>query len=135
MRRGTYALVLRVADSISIEVGALGERTFEAGTYVYLGSAHGPGGFGRIERHRAVATGERDVRHWHIDYLLPNADIERVIVWPGADRECEVAGAIPGTPITGFGASDCSCSSHLPGLSSMANAISWLRATGGQEWA
>ncbi len=36
----------------------------------YTGSALGSGGFSRVERYRAVAAGENDARHWHVDYLL-----------------------------------------------------------------
>jgi len=112
---GTYVLVIDVPRSMSIEVGALGERTFDAGAYVYVGSAFGPGGFSRVERHRELAAGERDTRHWHIDYLLgrPATTLETAITFSDADRECELAAALPGTPIDGFGASDCECTGHL----------------------
>lgn len=32
---------------------------------------------------------------------------------PDSKRECELAGSLPGEPVTGFGASDCACESHL----------------------
>lgn len=115
MTAGTYTLLVRVPDPASITVGALGEHRFPAGWYAYTGSAFGPGGFSRIDRHRELARGEREVRHWHIDYLLghPATEIGRVVRTAGADIECAVARALPDAGIVGFGASDCGCFSHL----------------------
>mgnify|MGYP006284835879 CR=1 FL=1 len=112
---GTYVLVIDVSRTTSIDVGALGERTFDADAYAYVGSAFGPGGFSRVDRHRELAAGERETRHWHIDYLLgqPVTTLETAIVFPDADRECELAAQLPGTPVDGFGASDCDCSGHV----------------------
>ena len=112
---GTYTLLVGLEAPAIIEVGALGEREFPAGLFAYTGSAHGPGGFARVDRHRELAAGERDTRHWHVDYLLghPAASIERVIRSGGVDAECAVAASIDGDPVAGFGASDCDCSTHL----------------------
>ncbi|SDQ38916.1 GIY-YIG nuclease family protein [Natronobacterium texcoconense] len=112
---GTYVLVVDVSRSSTIEVGALGEREFAAGTYAYVGSAFGPGGFARVDRHRELARGDRDARHWHVDYLLghPATTLETVVRFPDEDRECELAGRLPGEPVDTFGASDCDCSAHL----------------------
>ncbi|GAB3680164.1 DUF123 domain-containing protein [Salinarchaeum chitinilyticum] len=114
---GTYSLLVELPEPTAIEIGALGEIVFEAGQYAYTGSAFGPGGFARIDRHRELAAGERDVRHWHVDYLLgqPDARIESVWISPGADRECAIAGSLPGDAVAGFGASDCDCETHLVG--------------------
>ncbi|RZV11443.1 Uri superfamily endonuclease [Natrinema hispanicum] len=112
---GTYVLVIDVPRTTRFAVGALGEYTFDAGTYAYVGSAFGPGGFSRVERHRELVAGDRDTRHWHIDYLLgrPETTLETAIIFPDADRECELAAQLPGTPVDGFGASDCECAGHL----------------------
>ena len=112
---GTYTLLVELESPATIEVGALGEREFPAGRFAYTGSALGPGGFARVDRHRELAAGERDTRHWHVDYLLghPAASVERVIRSGGLDAECEVAARIDGDPVAGFGASDCECSTHL----------------------
>ncbi|MFB6218148.1 MAG: DUF123 domain-containing protein [Halobacteriaceae archaeon] len=113
---GTYTLLVEMAADATIEVGALGARAFDRGWYAYTGSALGAGGFGRVERHREVARGERDVRHWHVDYLLghPAASIDGVVAVP-ADVECMVARHIAEAtrPVPGFGASDCNCDTHL----------------------
>jgi len=116
---GTYTLVVELAEPATIEVGALGEFEFAAGAYAYTGSAFGPGGFARVERHRELAAGERDARHWHIDYLLghPEASVAAVVRTVGADVECAVSRALANEDgierVAGFGASDCDCDSHL----------------------
>ncbi|SDJ36630.1 GIY-YIG nuclease family protein [Natronorubrum texcoconense] len=124
---GTYVLVLDLARATTIEVGALGQIEFDAGTYAYVGSAFGPGGFARVDRHRELAAGERNARHWHIDYLLGYAEttLETAMTFPDADRECELAATLPGEPVADFGASDCDCSAHLlaaPGLETVRDA-------------
>ncbi|WP_367176912.1 GIY-YIG nuclease family protein [Haloarcula rubripromontorii] len=120
MAGGTYTLVLERDDSGPISVGALGELRFPAGWYAYTGSALGSGGFGRIDRHRAVAAGDNDTRHWHVDYLLGDAAtaVEQVVTTE-ADIECAVARRVDGPSAEGFdrvdafGCSDCDCRSHL----------------------
>lgn len=112
---GIYTLIVDLAAPATVEVGALGANRFDVGTYAYTGSALGPGGFARVDRHRRTARGEADVRHWHVDYLLghPDARIDRVVRSVGADAECAVASRLPAGPVDGFGASDCDCASHL----------------------
>ncbi len=115
MTKGTYTLLLSVAQETTIDVGALGPITFAAGWYAYTGSAFGPGGFARIDRHRELAAGDRDTRHWHIDYLLGHTatTLDAVYRTPHQDHECTIATALPGELIPDFGASDCGCPSHL----------------------
>lgn len=112
---GTYVLVWTFSRETTIRVGALGERAFAPGHYVYVGSAFGPGGFSRVDRHRELARGDRDVRHWHIDYLLgsPETRLEAVATFPGVDRECSLARSLPGAPVSDVGASDCDCPAHV----------------------
>ncbi|QZP38351.1 GIY-YIG nuclease family protein [Halobaculum magnesiiphilum] len=127
---GTYTLVFAVPEAIAVEVGALGVRELPAGAYAYTGSALGAGGFSRIDRHRRVAAGEHDVRHWHVDYLgahdaVSLATVERL--GGGRDEECRLAravatGAPDGDPVPGFGASDCDCPSHLARFDAVAAA-------------
>ncbi len=113
---GTYALLLRADDAQTIGVGALGELVVQPGRYVYVGSAFGPGGVqARVHRH---ARGDGTL-HWHVDYLRAVATLVRAW-WTHDDtrRECAWAAALrhrPGAtvPLEGFGASDCSCRSHL----------------------
>lgn len=112
---GTYTLLVELGEEATIDVGALGRRTFDPGWYAYVGSAHGPGGFSRIDRHRELASGERDVRHWHVDYLLghPGVIVDTVVRTSDVDAECAIATAIDGGPVPAFGCSDCDCHSHL----------------------
>ena len=112
---GTYTLLVQMDECRAIDVGALGTISFEQGWYAYVGSALGPGGFARVDRHRELASGDRDTRHWHIDYLLADdhASIERVVRTSEVDVECSIADAIPGEAIPDFGCSDCGCGSHL----------------------
>jgi Uri superfamily endonuclease len=112
---GTYTLLVEVPRAVTIEVGALGPIAFDAGWYAYTGSAFGPGGFARVERHRELAAGERDARHWHVDYLLghESTSVDYVARTPGEDVECAVSGALDGERVEGFGASDCNCPAHL----------------------
>mgnify|MGYP000141509389 CR=1 FL=1 len=112
---GTYTLLIERTDDGRIEVGALGSLAFPAGWYAYTGSALGPGGFSRVERHERVAAGEHDARHWHVDYLLgaPATRIEQVRRSPDVDIECAVAGDLTGSHVRDFGSSDCGCDSHL----------------------
>ena len=119
MSGGTYVLVVELNSPVEIEFGAAGERSLGAGWYAYVGSALGPGGFARIDRHRHIAAGESETRHWHIDYLLgtDTARISEVVRLPSASCECELAEAITGEPVQGIGASDCRCLSHLHRIS------------------
>ncbi|MFC6785871.1 DUF123 domain-containing protein [Halobaculum halobium] len=133
---GTYTLVFAVPDPISVEVGALGVRELSAGAYAYTGSALGAGGFSRIDRHRRVAAGEHDVRHWHVDYLGGHEAVSLPAVERlsgGRDEECRLActvadAAAERDPVAGFGASDCDCASHLARFEGVAAAESSVTA-------
>lgn len=118
MPTGTYTLVLELTDGATVEVGALGSHWFDPGHYAYTGSAFGAGGLSRVDRHRDLARDEREVRHWHVDYLLchPRTNIRTVVRTEGEDVECAVARRLPVGPVDGFGASDCDCRSHLATL-------------------
>ncbi|MFB6293592.1 MAG: DUF123 domain-containing protein [Halonotius sp.] len=120
---GSYVLVVDCDGPVDIEVGALGEIAFD-GPYAYVGSAFGPGGLSRVDRHQELAAGERDTRHWHIDYLLGDDAVRLAAVetYPDRDIECELATALREAgcePVAAFGASDCDCGSHLWGLETL----------------
>jgi hypothetical protein len=52
---GTYALLLTATAPLEVVVGRLGACRLPAGHYVYVGSAHGPGGLAaRLTHHRPV---------------------------------------------------------------------------------
>jgi Uri superfamily endonuclease len=123
--RGSYALLLKLDCSKVIRVGRLGSSPCPSGYYVYVGSALGPGGLAaRLARHR-----RREKRlFWHIDYLLASAELVDVCHdLSGQDLECKWARTLMsmhGVRVVapGFGASDCSCSSHLIFLGSESGA-------------
>lgn len=128
---GTYTLVVELLDTATTEVGALGPLTFDPGWYAYTGSALGSGGFSRVDRHRELAAGQRDTRHWHVDYLLglPGASVDTVVTSSGVDIECSTAGALDGLPISDFGCSDCDCESHLHYAPQRARLLDSVRRT------
>jgi Uri superfamily endonuclease len=114
--KGSYALLLRLAETAVIQVGRLGRFDLAAGYYLYLGSALGPGGLrARLRRH---LTADKSP-FWHIDYLRQQAAVDAL--WYAADgRNWEhhwaaAALALPGATVavSRFGASDCRCPTHL----------------------
>lgn len=111
---GSYILIIELERAQRIRIGALGERTFERGYYLYIGSALA-GLRSRLERHLRA---EKRL-HWHIDYLLQHAVIREVWYAPGLERrECAWARALADLPSaapfpSAFGASDCACRTHL----------------------
>lgn len=111
--KGSYILLIELEEDTEIEIGT-GKKQLEKGFYTYFGSAFGPGGLKRIQRHREVSNGERDVRHWHIDYIsgLENSKIIEAVKFPEKDIECKLASESEDT-VEAFGCTDCKCSSHL----------------------
>ena len=104
-------LIIKLACSKDILVGKLGYIHFPQAFYAYVGSAMN--GFeARLPHHLRRKTKS----HWHIDYLLEQAEIEEVVLCQVAQRrECLVAQALAKEflSIPGFGSSDCKCRSHL----------------------
>ena len=118
-QRGTYALLIHLEHQDMISVGKLGTFELSPGTFIYIGSAQGPGGLaGRILRH--LRPGSKKRLHWHIDWLLQHANINQVwAVESPKQLECawsQTLSKSSQSPIPGFGASDCSCASHLYAL-------------------
>ena len=109
---GAYALVLRLARAMRLDIATLGRPVLPPGLYLYAGSAWGPGGIrARVGRHLRHPK----ARVWHIDHLTEAAAVEDVVAFPGA-RECAIVAALPGAgvPVPRFGASDCRrCEAHL----------------------
>jgi len=110
---GVYLLKIKLEKEKEIKIGALGQKIFAPGYYFYAGTAQ-RNLKARIERHYSS-----DKKfHWHIDYFLAEAELENDFYFelPG-EGECFLAQTLikqgGKTPIAGFGASDCSCGSHL----------------------
>lgn len=141
-RSGTYLLVLELRTQEKVVVGALGGLKIQEGIYLYVGSAFGPGGLqSRIARH----IREEKRAHWHIDYLRPQGKIVEIWYLVGEAKiehraaDLLAADSLTDVPFPGFGASDCSCSSHffyvaqrteLPVLSRLFNALGRIEG----EW-
>ncbi len=111
--RGSYMILLHVAQDRRVHIGQLGAFDFPQGWYVYSGSAQ-RNLKARIARHQRRV---KQKFHWHMDYLTPYAD--KIIPLPVGgytNLECRFAQALAnlgGRPFRGFGSSDCGCPSHL----------------------
>lgn len=114
--RGSYILILRLPAGRTLSIGKLGRVKCKAGYYLYAGSAR-KNLTQRLERHKR----ERKKLFWHIDYLRAQAEVHLALPIRASDPlECELADAlkkISSWEIPDFGCSDCSCSSHLYGMS------------------
>jgi sugar fermentation stimulation protein A len=110
---GSYLMMLKIPQSRNVETGALGTLRFEAGWYIYAGSAR-KNLTPRINRHLRKV---RKKQHWHLDYLSPwAAQIKAYPIYSYRNLECGLARALEslgGQGLNGFGSSDCSCKSHL----------------------
>ena len=116
--KGTYVLIAYVSRMKRLEIGRLGTYDLIPGFYAYVGSAFGPGGLRARLHHHLESVAQP---HWHIDYLLGNA--EPVEVWYAlSDRKLEqdLAEVLERSsgfrmPIPRFGSSDYrrSRTSHL----------------------
>lgn len=115
MDKGVYAIVLENA-CCKVRIGALGTREFASGRHIYIGSALGSGGLARADRHVRLALRRDRPPRWHIDYLLLSPHfIPAAVITAATDRDCEcdLARAVGGASVPGFGCSDCTCPSHL----------------------
>ena len=129
---GTYALILRSDANGRVQVGRNRSLQMEAGYYVYVGSAFGPGGVrARVLRHARNAKS----KHWHIDFL--RAVAAPIGVWCAyADRDLEhrwartLSGLPDLTPVPAFGCTDCNCETHLFRSRVMPSMKHFARATG-----
>ncbi len=113
---GTYALIFSAYRKSQLKIGKLGTLQLKPGFYIYVGSAFGPGGIkARIAHHC-----KKPARlHWHLDYLASLLKLTEIwYTYDPIHREHQWAKTIASTrgasvPLSGFGASDCRCKSHL----------------------
>ena len=124
---GAYVLVIELTADLTLQNKRFAGITLAKGTYLYCGSANGPGGIAaRVIRH--CKTTKKP--HWHVDELTSNGvgRVVSVLVMPGG-CECDLRmafTALPGIniPIAGFGSSDClGCPAHLLAVESHAAAM------------
>lgn len=112
--KGTYILLIELANTQKIKPGKLPEIDYKKGTYLYVGRAR-KGLRARINRH---LRRKKNI-FWHIDSLLQKAEIEGVWIRENFFDECTIASKIQNfrstgaTTLGGFGSSDCRCPSHL----------------------
>lgn len=113
--RGCYMVILKLRRNRRLPIGGLGEILFRQGYYLYVGSAM-KNLAKRIQRHQR----KRKRHFWHIDYLREHAEFCTALPVRASTRlECDMAKRmmeISDWHVPGFGASDCSCSSHLFGM-------------------
>ena len=110
---GIYVLEISVGRNISVKVGKLGSVNFEKGLYAYVGSAQN-----NLEKRVKRHLSKQKRNFWHIDYLLANKHVKITgVFFKSAEKseECGFAAELAKSslPVTGFGSSDCECTSHL----------------------
>jgi len=113
--KGVYCVIAILRERHRIVVGSLGAVDFAPGVYVYVGSGMA-GVEQRIDRHRR----KDKTKHWHIDFLMHEAEYFGSAAIPCETRkvECSVVRALVQcegvvSTVPGFGSSDCGCGSHL----------------------
>ncbi len=109
--KGVYVLFFYLPEPMNVEVGSLGMLNFKEGYYAYTGSAQN-GLDSRLRRHAK----KHKKMHWHIDHLTVHADDFSALTLKSPRKmECELAERIShfGMEVTGFGCTDCKCTSHL----------------------
>ena len=114
-RKGVYCLIFENSEC-TLKVGKKGEFSFREGYHIYVGSALGPGGLKRMQRHIRLSRDKDKNPKWHVDYLHFEPAFRLVSVAFAATHErleCMLAGAVGGLCVPGFGCTDCACRSHL----------------------
>ena len=129
---GSYTLIMRSQVNQTIQVGKTKSLELQPGYYIYCGSAMGSGGIrARVSRHLKVNKN----KHWHIDSLLDWCDVLEVwLCYTSINFEhawSELLGKVmdSGTKAFRFGASDCTCQSHLF-FATKKPKMSWIKTRG-----
>ena len=118
--KGAYTLIIKVEQPTSVQIKSLGEMKFEAGLWVYVGSAMGNGSTSLENRLSRHFRNEKTI-YWHIDYLL-DANVNLVgAIWAKniTPIECDIAQSLESHSDfkqgpRKFGSSDCrrGCITH-----------------------
>lgn len=112
---GAYVLMIETASPLPVRLPQKDVSVLAPSTYLYVGSANGPGGIkARLRRHFRP----NKKIHWHVDQLTTcSASVEALAVIGG--NECALGEILLASKryqvaLQGFGSSDCrTCSSHL----------------------
>ncbi len=102
--KGVYILIFKLNTDKTINIGSLGNVSFEQGFYLYIGSAMG-GLRKRISAHLSQTNRLR----WHVDYLSKEATLIQVcyrITSSSIEDEIALKMAELLKPIPRFGSSD-----------------------------
>ncbi len=108
--KGSYFLVIRLEGDKVVRTKAK-EFPLKAGYYVYVGSA-----MNSLEKRVKRHFSKEKRLHWHIDYLLREAELLRAYLIPSEERlEEKLSREVSsfGEPVEGFGASDIKVSTNL----------------------
>ncbi|ASJ02494.1 endonuclease [Thermococcus profundus] len=108
--KGSYLLVIRLDRDKTVHTKAR-EFSLKAGYYVYVGSA-----MNSLEKRVARHFSRKKKLHWHIDYLLKEAELLRAYLIPSEERleeKLSVEVSKFGEPVEGFGAGDVKVSTNL----------------------
>jgi Uri superfamily endonuclease len=112
---GTFGLVLEVGAERRLEVGSLGSVRFPEGQYAYAGQAKR----GFDDRVARLVDGESRARR-HVDRVVDETTRREAVRFPGDVDACDLATHLaraPGSlPVIGFGATGCTCLTHLHGF-------------------
>ncbi|WP_297474984.1 DUF123 domain-containing protein [Thermococcus sp.] len=108
--KGSYLLVMRLYKDAIVRTKAR-EFNLKGGYYVYVGSA-----MNSLEKRVTRHFSKEKKFHWHIDYLLREAELLRAYLIPSEERleerlSLEVSRF--GGPVEGFGAGDVKVSTNL----------------------
>ncbi|MFT4892252.1 MAG: Uri superfamily endonuclease [Candidatus Nanohaloarchaea archaeon] len=109
--KGVYLVFFSLDSRKEIEIGSLGNISFDPGLYIYTGSGRNSVEK-RVERHSSSDVNS----FWHIDYFSEEAEMIDYFILPEkSSYECFMARKLEefGEPVDGFGSSDCSCNSHF----------------------
>jgi Uri superfamily endonuclease len=108
--KGSYFLVIRLDEDKTVHTKARG-FFLRRGYYVYVGSA-----MNSLEKRVVRHFGRKKKLHWHIDYLLKEAELLRAYLIPSEIRleeRLSLEVSKYGEPVHGFGAGDVRVSTNL----------------------
>lgn len=112
---GAYVLLIETASPLPIRLPQNDVSVLAPSTYLYVGSANGPGGIkARLRRHFRP----NKKIHWHVDQLTTRSALVEALAVIGGNEcrlgEVLLASGCYQVALAGFGSSDCrTCSSHL----------------------